>query len=121
MTSQHGDPSPTPDDPEVPGLAGERTDLAWSRSALAVAVAGAAILRRIWQVVDSDNGRVIVFTTLAVGASAWLTALVWAQGAARTTLEGRLVANSAALRRVTIGTLLFCLVALMLAVLPVAD
>lgn len=108
----------TPDDPDVPGLAGERTDLAWSRSALALGVAGAALLRRVWEDVDAQNGRVIVFTLLGVGAATWVAALVAVHGAARTTMEGRRVAGATVLRRVTAGTLLFCLAAMVLAIVP---
>jgi uncharacterized membrane protein YidH (DUF202 family) len=117
MTTDETDPESTPDDTDVPGLAGERTDLAWSRSALALGVAGAALLRRVWQDIDSNNGQAIVFTLLGVGAAAWLAALIWAHEA-RTTMEGRRVANATILRRVTIGTLLFCAAALVLAVAP---
>jgi uncharacterized membrane protein YidH (DUF202 family) len=117
MTSHDADDR-TPDDPDVPGLAGERTDLAWSRTALAVAVAGGALLRRVWEHLDTNNGSVVVFTLLGAGAAAWLTALTWAHGAARSTMEGRHVASRAALRRVTVGTMLFCLAALILAVVP---
>jgi uncharacterized membrane protein YidH (DUF202 family) len=35
------------DDSEVAGLAAERTDLAWSRTTLAMTVIAAAVLRRI--------------------------------------------------------------------------
>ena len=118
MTSDDSDRELTLDDPEVPGLAGERTDLAWSRSALALAVAGAALLRRVWEDIDTDNGQAIVFTLLGVGAATWLAALVWAHGASRTTMEGRRVADPRILRRVTIGTLMFCAAALVLAVVP---
>ena len=76
------------------------------------------ILRRVWESVDTENGRVVVFTLLGVGAVAWVAALTWAHGAARSTMEGRQVASPAALRRVTVGTLLFCLAALVLAFLP---
>jgi uncharacterized membrane protein YidH (DUF202 family) len=106
------------DDPDLPGLAGERTDLAWSRSALALVVAGAALLRRIWEDVDVANAQALVFSVLGVGAVSWVTALVWAHGAARSTMEGRRIADAAALRRMTAGTLLFCVAALILAVLP---
>ena len=65
-----GEPPVSPgepdDDPDVPGLAGERTDLAWSRSALASSVAGAVILRHVWEYVDSPNASVIVFTLIGV-------------------------------------------------------
>jgi uncharacterized membrane protein YidH (DUF202 family) len=113
-------PSQEPaDDPDVPGLAGERTDLAWSRSALAASVAGAVLLRRVWEHVDNRNARIVVFTLIGVGGAVWITALTWAQNTARTTMEGRRVANQDALRRVTAGTVLFCFAALILALLPV--
>jgi uncharacterized membrane protein YidH (DUF202 family) len=112
-------PPPEPaDDPDVPGLSGERTDLAWSRSALSASVAGAVILRRVWEHVDSDNAKIIVFTLIGVGGAVWLTALTWAHSTARTTIEGRTVADQRALRRVTVGTILFCLAALLLALVP---
>jgi uncharacterized membrane protein YidH (DUF202 family) len=109
---------PPPDDPDVPGLAGERTDLAWSRSAVAVGVAGATLLRRVWDDLETGNGQALIFSILGIGAAAWLTALIWAHGATRTTIEGRRVANANVLGRVTIGTLLFCLAALILALFP---
>ncbi|MEO8698370.1 MAG: DUF202 domain-containing protein [Acidimicrobiales bacterium] len=116
------DPSPSaetpPDDIEVPGLAGQRTDLAWSRTALAASVAGAVILRRLWEHVNPNNGRLIVSTLLGVGGIVWVTALTWAHATARTTLEGRRIADKTALRRVTIATTIFCLAALILAILP---
>ena len=115
------DPTSTPDDTEVPGLAGERTDLAWSRSALAASVAGAAILRKVWEHVDTNSARIIVFTILGVGAAVWISALLWARTTARTTLEGRRVADPNVLRRVTIATSIFCFAALILAIIPVDD
>lgn len=118
MTPDHTDGEPAADDPEVPGLAGERTDLAWSRSALALGVAGAAVLRRVWESVDTDNARAVVLALLGVGAATWLAALAWAHGAARTTMEGRRVASAVVLRRVTLGTLMFCAAALVLAIIP---
>jgi uncharacterized membrane protein YidH (DUF202 family) len=118
MAAHHTDREPTVDDPDVPGLAGERTDLAWSRSALAVGVAGAAVLRRVWESIDTENAQAVVLALLGVGTATWLTALAWAHGAARTTMEGRRVASANVLRRVTLGTLMFCLVALALAFLP---
>ena len=111
-------PEPPPDDTDVRGLAGERTDMAWSRSALAASVAGAVILRRLWEHVNPNNGRIIVSSLLGVGAVVWVIALTWAHSTARTTLEGRRVANKHALRNVTVGTTIFCVAALILALLP---
>ncbi len=111
-------PEPVPDDIDVPGLAGERTDLAWSRSALAASVAGAVILRRLWEHTNTNSARIVVSALLAIGAAVWITAVTWSHSAARTTMEGRRVADQNALRRVTIGTTIFSLAALILAVLP---
>jgi uncharacterized membrane protein YidH (DUF202 family) len=106
-----------PDDVDVPGMAGERTDLAWSRSGLALTVAAAAVLRRLWVQTDGPTGRVIVFSLLGAGALCWCTALWWARVAARPTLEGRSVARRD-LRRVTFGTVVFAVAALVLIALP---
>jgi uncharacterized membrane protein YidH (DUF202 family) len=111
-------PEPVPDDLEVPGLAGERTDLAWSRSALAASVAAAVILRRLWEHANTTGARIVVSALLAAGAAVWITAVTWSHSAARTTMEGRRVADPDALRRVTIGTTIFSLAALILAILP---
>ena len=115
------DPWEVPDDDELPGLAGERTDLAWSRSGLALVVAGAAIARRIWLETDTPTGRVVILTLLAVGGVVWVGAMWWARLAARSTIEGRLVTDRGALQRVTVGTLLFAAAALLLALLPTAE
>jgi uncharacterized membrane protein YidH (DUF202 family) len=109
-----------PDDDELPGLAGERTDLAWSRSGLALLVAGGAIARRIWLEVGTATGRVVIFTLLGLGAVVCVSAMWWARLAARSTIEGRLVTDRGPLRRVTVGTLLFAAAALVMAMLPAA-
>ena len=121
MSDPATNPEAVPDDVEVPGLAGERTDLAWSRSALAASVAGAVILRRLWEHANTTSARIIVSALLAVGAAVWIAALTWSHSTARTTMEGRRVADPHALRRVTIGTTIFSLAALILAILPPQD
>lgn len=108
-------PEIVPDDVEVPGLAGERTDMAWSRTALAAGIATAAILRRIWQSFDTVSARAAVFSILGLGALAWLVTLWWAGGTVRATLEGRRIADPHRMRHVAVGTSLFCLTALLLA------
>jgi uncharacterized membrane protein YidH (DUF202 family) len=118
VSDRNEKPEPILDDIEVPGLAGERTDLAWSRSALAASVAAAVILRRLWEHANTTGARIVVSSLLAVGAAVWITAVTWSHSAARTTMEGRRVADPNALRRVTIGTTIFSLAALILAILP---
>ena len=107
-----------PDDEAVPGLAGQRTDLAWNRNALSLAVAAAAILRRVYADVDDLSAQVIVFSLLAGAALVWLGAVTWASAVSRHGIEGRRVADPRQLRRVTIGTLLLALSALVLSLMP---
>jgi uncharacterized membrane protein YidH (DUF202 family) len=64
-------------DPEsrVPGLAAERTDLAWNRSGLSLLACGAAILRGI-------NRPPLMSTNLAIGVCVLiLGAITWFLGA----------------------------------------
>ena len=109
-------PEPAPDDEEVPGLAGERTDLAWNRSSLAVVVLAIAVARVVWTRVPEPTARVVVLGALAVAAATFVAAQLWAHGAARRTLEGRPVADPAAMLRVTVANVLLCIVALAVAV-----
>jgi uncharacterized membrane protein YidH (DUF202 family) len=119
VTGGPDDPySPTADDIDVPGLARERTDLAWSRSALALAVGAAAILKRTWVEVDG-RAAVAVYLLISVGAGAVLVALAWTGGVTRASIEGesRAVASTRRRRlaRMSYGTMLFALGALILA------
>ncbi len=107
-----------PDDEELPGLAGERTELAWSRTALSMAVVAAVVLRRVWERLDTVTARVAVLGILAAAAVAWLGALWWAETAGRSGLEGRPAVGPHVLRRVTAATLILAATALVLALLP---
>jgi uncharacterized membrane protein YidH (DUF202 family) len=44
-----------PSNPSGPGLAGERTVLAWNRSGLAVVVSVAVLLRHVWPLQGTDK------------------------------------------------------------------
>ena len=92
------------DDEELPGMAGERTDLAWSRSGLAVFTCAGAILKRILTGFDSVSARAVVVGLLVAGAAAWLGAMSHARAIARTTIEGRALANPDVLRATAYGT-----------------
>jgi uncharacterized membrane protein YidH (DUF202 family) len=92
------------DDEDLPGLAGERTDLAWSRSGLAVVTCAGAILKRILTSFESSTARVVVFGLLVSGGAAWMAAMGHARTVARTTIEGRAVANPRILRTTAYGT-----------------
>ncbi len=58
------------DSVEDRGLARERTDLAWNRSGLAVAVTVAIVLRRLWPL--SGNREVLALALIATGAVLWV-------------------------------------------------
>jgi uncharacterized membrane protein YidH (DUF202 family) len=105
-----------PDDEELPGLAGERTDMAWSRSGLAVVTCAAALLKRILTQVESATGRWWVFGLLLAGGAAWVAALAHARTVARSTIEGRLLADERVLRTTAMGTAALGGAALLLAI-----
>ncbi len=69
MTSGDGPSAPAPD----PGLARERTDLAWNRSGLAVLVALAILLRRLWPLEGYKS--VLALSLMAFGAITWVIGL----------------------------------------------
>jgi uncharacterized membrane protein YidH (DUF202 family) len=106
------------DDPEVPGLAAERTDLAWSRSGLAVVVCLAAIAKRLLGELSKVEASAILLTGLVVGALALGFALLWARAVAGTTLQGRRVADAGRLRAIAIGTAALGVAAIALALFP---
>ena len=94
------------DDEEVPGLAGERTDMAWSRSGLAVLACLASITRKFLPHLRDLSATAWVVSALVVGSSGWIIGLFWSRFAAATTMAGRVVANDHTLRVVAYGTAL---------------
>ena len=100
------------DDEELPGLAGERTDMAWSRSGLAVLSCLAAIAKRFLPNLNNLSATGWVVSALVVGTSGWIIGLFWARLAAATSMSGRLVANETTLRVVAYGTAMLAAVAL---------
>ncbi len=112
------DPSLAPDDTEIPGLAGERTDMAWSRSGLAVLSCLAAIAKKALGKFDAVSGSLVIVAALAVGIGGWSVGLVWARFIARDTLEGRAVANPRTLAITAYATTALGIAAIVLAVLP---
>ena len=100
------------EDEEVPGLAGERTDMAWSRSGLSVLACFAAMARKFLPHLREVSATAWVVSAFVVGASGWIVGLFWARFATATTLAGRVVAHDHTLRIVAYGTALLGAVAI---------
>lgn len=103
-----------PDEP----LAGERTDLAWTRSGIAVAVCIAVLLRRVWPIGRADH--LLAVALVGFGTLAWAAALLLARRIARTTHHGRETMDGHTLRLISGGTFVLALGALVLGALPPA-
>ena len=97
-------------------LAGERTDLAWTRSGIAFAVCIAVLLRRVWPTDRADH--LLALALVAAGTLAWAVGLVLARRIARTTHRGRDVMDGPTLRLISGGTLALALAAFVLGLLP---
>jgi uncharacterized membrane protein YidH (DUF202 family) len=97
-------------------LAGERTDLAWTRSGIAFAVCVAIVLRRVWPL--DESGDLLAVGLVGVGAMAWAVGLVVARRVARTTHGGRDVMDARTLRTITAGTFVLALGAFVLGMFP---
>jgi uncharacterized membrane protein YidH (DUF202 family) len=93
-----------------PGLARERTDLAWNRSGLAVLVVVAILLRHLWPLEGARS--VLAFVLIAVGAGAWAVGM---QLARRNRKGGNPVLGPEGCRLLTVGTVLLALAGLLLA------
>jgi uncharacterized membrane protein YidH (DUF202 family) len=107
-----------PEDEETPGVAGERTDLAWSRSGLAVLAAVGALAKRVLDTRHDVKASFVVGLCLVAGGIAWGLAVAHARVLARTSMEGRIHADAQKLRFVAIGTTALAIGALVLALLP---
>ena len=104
-----------PDDEELRGLAGERTDLAWSRSALAVLAAAGAIVKEVLDGIRRPTASTVVAVLLAVGGVAWVVALTHGRALDAASLEGVRHPDARVLRAVAYGTATFGAAALVLA------
>ena len=113
---------PRPDDPgedyEMGGGEVARTDLAWSRSGLALAVSAAAILKVIVDIGDY-RAPIVIFIVLVAGAIAWALSRSHMPGSSRgRRSRADLLADQRKLRFVSWVTCAFALSALVVACLP---
>ena len=94
-----------------PGLAAERTDLAWNRSGLAVVVAVAIMLRRLWPLEGYKS--VVALVLIAAGAIAWAVGMPLARRKRPDTRAGLGVSTC---RMLTVGTLVLAAAGFLLGV-----
>jgi uncharacterized membrane protein YidH (DUF202 family) len=97
-------------------LAGERTDLAWTRSGIAFVVCVVVLLRRVWPIDRADH--VLAVALVAAGAGAWAVALIIARRVSHTTHGGRHLIQGHTLRTISIGTFVLALGAFVLGWFP---
>ena len=85
------------------GLARERTDLAWNRSGLAVAVTVAIVLRRLWPL--HGDRAVVALALIATGAVTWVVGMRLGRSIGSSANAGGTLGESAC-RMLTIGTVM---------------
>ena len=96
------------------GLAWERTALAWNRSGLALLVAVAIMLRRLWPLEGTTS--VVIIITLAVGGILWAIGMLLSRRP-RSDLNVPGVAARSHFQILTIGTLVLALAGFLLGLL----
>jgi hypothetical protein len=106
------------EDEALPGLAGERTDLAWTRIGVSVLALVAAVLKRVVQGFDLRSASAIVFALLIAGAVAYAALQIYAQAFRETARPDANVTDPDRLRRVATSTMVFALAAAALALIP---
>ncbi len=100
-----------PDGPlRDPGLARERTELAWNRSGLSALVVVAILLRHLWPLEGARS--VLAFVFIAVGAGVWAVGMQLARRSRKG--PGSPVLGSEVCRLLTIGTVMLALAGLLL-------
>jgi len=94
------------EDPKNSGLARERTELAWSRSGLSVAVTVAVTLRRLWPLTGDKT--VVALALIAAGSFIWVVGMQLGRRARSVTdMNGGLATLT--FRLLTIGTMILAL------------
>ena len=74
-----------------PGLAAERTELAWDRSALSLFACGAAVVKGLPKVTGGSAHPAAGAAMLVLGGLVWAAGLPYARVRSRATREGRRV------------------------------
>ncbi|MEI8336331.1 MAG: DUF202 domain-containing protein [Actinomycetes bacterium] len=105
--------SPKAHDPEG-GLAGERTDLAWSRTGLAMIVIIASIGRRALTIRGTTE--IVSLFVVLIGTLVWAFGLRGAHRISRSTATGRHTTELHLLTAVTIGSITIALAALLISI-----
>ncbi len=93
--------------PRDSGLARERTDLAWNRSGLAVAVTVAVVVRRLWPL--RGNKAVFALICIAIGATVWVVGMRLGRRASVGS-DNRGALGVSRCRMLTIGTIVLAVV-----------
>ena len=94
--------------------AAQRTDLAWSRTGLAIAAIIVVVLRRL----PHRPGALVILSLLGAGLAVWVIALWVARRASRDQQSLWPTLGPDALRLVTIGVVLFAIAAFALPFIP---
>jgi hypothetical protein len=99
------------------GLFEERTQLAWSRSAIAVLVCVTVLLRRIWPLDRADH--VLALLLAAVGLLVWVVGWLLARRATTSVVAREEAALApSTLRALSIGTFVLALAGFVLGLFP---
>jgi uncharacterized membrane protein YidH (DUF202 family) len=106
------------EDEAVTGLAGERTDLAWTRSGLAIIAAVAALLRRVVDDLDLDSATSVVLAIVGAVAVAAIASIVYTLVFAGPTRHPDRPVDPVRLRRVAYGTAAFGALAVVIGLVP---
>jgi hypothetical protein len=106
------------EDEELPGLPGERTELAWNRVGISMVAVSAVILKRVVRGFDLESAAAIAIAIVIATAVAASALVVYAQTLADTRHATAGIESARRLRRVAYGTATFGVAAGLLALLP---
>ncbi len=98
------------------GLFEERTQLAWSRSGIALLVCTSVLLRRVWPLDRTDH--VLAVLLVGVGVIAWVGGWLAARHAGATRAPEAPTLDPATLRALSIGTFVLAVAGFVLGLFP---